>query len=120
MASWEDVHRLALALPEVEERTAPDGRPEQWRVHDKLMAWDRPLRLPIGAPLVTTRPKDQSSASASPGLRRRSCWAEYPGVCFTTPHFNGYPAILVQLERIGVDDLKDLLVEAWLTQAPTR
>jgi hypothetical protein len=41
-------------------------------------------------------------------------------VFFTTPHFDGYPAILVQLERIAVEDLRELLVEAWLSRAPKR
>ena len=38
----------------------------------------------------------------------------------TTPHFNGYPAILVRLDRIAVPDLEELLVEAWLARAPRR
>lgn len=39
---------------------------------------------------------------------------------FTTPHFNGYPAILVRLDDIAVPELEELLVEAWLAQAPKR
>jgi hypothetical protein len=46
--------------------------------------------------------------------------ADDPDVYFTTPHFNGYPAILVRLERISVSDLEELLVEAWLARAPKR
>jgi hypothetical protein len=46
--------------------------------------------------------------------------AEDPGVYFTTPHFDGYPAILVKLPAIAVPDLAELLEEAWLTQAPKR
>jgi hypothetical protein len=41
-------------------------------------------------------------------------------VYFTTPHFDGYPAILVRLERITVPELEELLVEAWLCRAPRR
>jgi hypothetical protein len=41
-------------------------------------------------------------------------------VYFTTPHFNGYPAILVRLDRIAVPELEELLVEAWLARAPRR
>ena len=121
MTGWEDVRRLALALPEVEERTAPDGRPEQWRVRDKLIAWDRPLRPPDRQALGDDAPDGPILGVRVPGLdAKEALLAEYPGVCFTTPHFNGYPAILVQLERIDTDDLEDLLVEAWLAQAPTR
>jgi hypothetical protein len=41
-------------------------------------------------------------------------------VFFTTPHFDGYPAVLVQLERIAPDDLREVIVEAWLARAPKR
>jgi hypothetical protein len=46
--------------------------------------------------------------------------ADDPTVYFTTPHFTGYPAILVRLARIARPELKELLVEAWLAQAPKR
>jgi hypothetical protein len=44
--------------------------------------------------------------------------ADGPDVFFTTPHFDGYPAILVRLERIALDELEELIVEAWLSRAP--
>ena len=44
--------------------------------------------------------------------------ADDPGVYFTTPHFDGYPAILVRLAEIGVPELEELITEAWLAQAP--
>lgn len=43
-----------------------------------------------------------------------------PTVFFTTPHFDGYPAILVQLDAIGLDDLREVIVEGWLVRAPGR
>jgi len=46
--------------------------------------------------------------------------ADVPDVFFTTPHFDGYAAILVRLERIASEDLQEVVVEAWLTRAPTR
>ena len=42
------------------------------------------------------------------------------GVYFTTPHFDGYPAVLVKLAAIDERGLRELIVEAWLTQAPKR
>jgi hypothetical protein len=42
VANWDDVRRLALALPDTNERLSRDLR--QWRVHDKLFVWERPLR----------------------------------------------------------------------------
>lgn len=46
--------------------------------------------------------------------------ADDPAVFFTTPHFDGYPAILVRLDAIGLDDLHEVIVEAWLARAPRR
>ena len=46
--------------------------------------------------------------------------ASDPKVFFTTPHFDGYPAVLVRLEEIPVDELEELIVEAWIVQAPKR
>ncbi len=46
--------------------------------------------------------------------------ADDPTVFFTTPHFDGYPAILVQLDAIGLDDVHEGIVEAWLVRAPSR
>ena len=39
---------------------------------------------------------------------------------FTTPHFDGYPAVLVRLEEIALDELEEVIVEAWLDRAPKR
>ena len=46
--------------------------------------------------------------------------ADEPGIYFTTPHFDGYPAVLVKLAEIEVPGLEELITEAWLTQAPKK
>ena len=46
--------------------------------------------------------------------------ADEPELYFTTPHFDGYPAVLVRLAEIDEMGLRELIVEAWLTQAPKR
>ena len=49
--------------------------------------------------------------------------ADDRGLFFTTPHFNGYPAVLMRipmLKRLGRAELRDLVVEAWLTRAQKR
>lgn len=51
---------------------------------------------------------------------REALLADDPSVYFTTPHFEGYPAVLVQLARIGSEELHELIVEAWLARAPKR
>ena len=51
----------------------------------------------------------------------KAAWlANGSGLYFTTPHFDGYPAILVQLDDIAVADVQRVIVEAWLARAPTR
>jgi hypothetical protein len=46
--------------------------------------------------------------------------ADDPKIYFTTPHFNGYPAVLVKLDKIPVPELKELITEAWLLRAPKK
>ncbi len=46
--------------------------------------------------------------------------ADAPDIYFTTPHFDGYAAVLVRLERIPLDELRELIIEAWLARAPKR
>ena len=119
MASWDDVRRLALALPETSERLSRDLM--QWRVRDKLFVWERPLRrsdleaLGPGAPQGAILGARVEHVGAKAALI-----SDDPRVFFTTPHFDGYPAILVQLDRIAVDDLEEVIVEGWLTRAPKR
>ena len=43
-----------------------------------------------------------------------------PSVYFTTPHFDGYPAVLARLDAISEEELEELVVEAWLCRAPKR
>ena len=44
--------------------------------------------------------------------------ADDPEVYFTTPHFDGYPAVLVRLVRIPADELAELVEDAWRLRAP--
>lgn len=46
--------------------------------------------------------------------------ADEPDVFFTTPHFTGYPVVLVRLERILVEELTELVEDAWRMRAPKR
>jgi hypothetical protein len=119
MAGWDDVRRLALALPETSERTSRDMT--QWRVRDKLFVWERPLRRPDLEALGPSAPRGAIlGARVEHEGAKAALIADDPRVFFTTPHFDGYPAILVQLERIGLGDLEEVVVEAWLARAPKR
>ena len=53
-------------------------------------------------------------------MAKEALLANDEGIFFTTPHFDGYPAILVRLERIGAEGLDEVIVEAWLCRAPKR
>ena len=119
MATWDDVARLALALPETSEQISRDLR--QWRVKDKGFVWERPLRRADHDALGDSAPQGPIlGARVEHLMAKEALLADDPDVYFTTPHFDGYPAILVQLENISVDDLRELVVEAWLVRAPKR
>jgi len=119
MATWDDVARLALALPETSEQMSRDLR--QWRVKDKGFVWERPLRRADQEALGDSAPQGPIlGARVEHLMAKEALLADDPDVYFTTPHFDGYPAILVQLDNIAVDDLRELIVEAWLVRAPQR
>jgi hypothetical protein len=119
VAGWDDVRRIALALPETSERLSRD-RP-QWRVKDKLFVWDRPLRRSDLEALGDNAPSGPILGARVEHLgAKEALLANDQGVFFTTPHFDGYPAILVRLEEMSVEDLDEVIVEAWLARAPKR
>ena len=119
VAGWEDVRRIALALPETSERVSRGLR--QWRVKDKLFVWERPLRRPDLAALGEDAPSGPIlGARVEHLVAKEALLADDPDVYFTTPHFDGYPAVLVRLDRIAPQELDELIVEAWLARAPKR
>ena len=91
-----DLDELALSLPQTTKELSDDGRPS-YRIHGKLFCCQRG--------------------------RRPDAVDTETGVFFTTPHFDGYPAVLLRiptLAQIDRDELEDLVVEAWLTKAQKR
>ena len=119
MGTWDDVRRLALALPETSERSSRGLA--QWLVRDKLFVWERPLRKADLAALGDAAPGGPIlGARVEHLVAKEALLADDPGVFFTTPHFDGYPAILVRLDRIPAADLEEVIVEAWLARAPKR
>ena len=119
VATWDEVRRRALALPETSERLSRDLR--QWRVKDKLFVWERPLRRADIEALGDDAPDGPILGARVEHLgAKEALLAHDEGVFFTTPHFDGYPAILVRLDRIAIDGLQEVIVEAWLARAPKR
>lgn len=114
MADWGDVARIAAALPETSEQT-----PRAWRVRKKLVVWERPLRKADYEVLGDDAPDgDILGARVADEGVKYALIADNPAVYFTTPHFDGYPSVLVRLAAIGADELTELITEAWLAQAP--
>ena len=119
MATWDDVQRIALRLPETTERVSRDLR--QWVVRNKLFVWERPLRRADYEALGDAAPEGPIlGARVEHLVAKEALLANDEAVFFTTPHFDGYPAILVRLEEISVEDLEEVIVEAWLCRAPKR
>jgi hypothetical protein len=119
VASWDDVRRIALALPETTERSSR-GLPS-WRVRDKFFVWDRPLRKSDLGALGDDAPAGEIlGAWVEHLVAKEAMLADESGVYFTTPHFDGYAIVLVQLDEISAEDLEEVIVEAWLARAPKR
>jgi hypothetical protein len=119
VASWDDVRRLALELPETSERPAYGNK--AWRVRDKLFVWERPLRQKETAELGASAPEGAIlGARVEDMVAKEALLADEPELYFTTAHFDGYPSVLVRLDRIRAEDLRELIVEAWLARAPKR
>lgn len=120
MCSWDDVSRIATALPEATEQAGRDGL-RSWRVRDKSFVWERPLRKSDLQALGDAAPHGPILGVWVPDLGVKEAFlADDPDVFFTTPHFDGYPAVLVRLEEIDEPELMELVVEAWLDRAPKK
>jgi hypothetical protein len=119
VASWDDVRRIALALPETDEGMVFGTA--SWRVRNRGFVWERPLRRSDLEALGADAPQGPIlGARVEHLIAKEALIADDPGVFFTTPHFDGYAAVLVRLDEIAVDELEELIVEAWLTRAPKR
>ena len=119
MATWNDVARIVGGLPLTAEQS-----PRDWRVGKKMLAWERPLRPSDREALAargSTPPEgDILGVRVSDEGIKFALISDDPGVYFTTPHFDGYAAVLVRLDAIDAGDLEELITEAWLTQAPRK
>jgi hypothetical protein len=115
----EDVRRIALELPGASERAGRSGA--QWRVAERMFVWERSLRdseirsfagpVPDG-PILAARVEHLGAKEA--------LLADGGDSYFTTSHFDGHPSVLVRLEEIPLDELRELIIEAWLCRAPPR
>jgi hypothetical protein len=105
MPSWDDVVAIGLALPGVEVATSY-GTPAL-RVKARFMC-----RLRTDPDALVLRVTDLGE--------REALLQGQPEAFFTTPHYDGYPAVLVRLEAVDLDELAELIEEAWRIRAPKR
>jgi hypothetical protein len=120
MATWDDVARTCLALPEVEE-TASGHAGRQWRVRGKAFIWERPMRRKDLAELGEAAPDGPALAAHVPDEGAKAALiADEPDTYFTTSHFDGFPAVLCHLDRLDAQALTELATEAWACRAPRR
>jgi hypothetical protein len=101
--TWSAILELASGLPEIEESTSY-GTPAL-KVRGKLIArlWE-----------------DGETLVLRVGPEREALMLAEPEKFFTTAHYENYPWVLVRLARVGADELRELLTEAWHLRAPRR
>jgi hypothetical protein len=117
-----DLDELALALPQVTKEVSDDGRPS-YLVHGKRFVLQRSRRPDAVDPETGERLDDVLMFRVADLDVKELMLADERGIYFTTPHFKGYPAVLVripELARLDHDELHDLVAEAWLTRAQKR
>lgn len=102
--TFDDVRAIALDLPEVEETTSY-GTPS-FKVRKRM--------------LCRLRDEGETLVVRVDPLEREALLAEAGGAYFITPHYEDYPYVLVWLPNANPTEVRELLVEAWLEEAPKR
>jgi hypothetical protein len=121
MATMADLDELALAMPEATKEVA-EGRPT-YRVHGKMFCFHREPRPDAVEPETGERLDDVLAFRVADLGVKELLLSDARGVYFTTPHWDGYSAVLLRipdLDRLDRDELRDLVEEAWLTRARKR
>ena len=122
MTTMADLDELALAMPQATKEVSDDGRPAYF-VHGKLFCCHRGRRRDAIDPQTGERLDDVLMFRVADVGVKELLLADERGVFFTTPHFDGYPAVLMRipdLARVDREELRDMVVEAWLTRAQKR
>jgi len=122
VATLKDLDELALEMPQATKEVSDDGRPS-YSVHGKYFCFHRRPRPDAVDPETGRRLTDVLVFRVEDLDVKDLVLADGRGVFFTTPHWNGYPAVLIRipdLEKLERSELRDLVVDAWLTRAQKR
>jgi hypothetical protein len=122
MTTMADLDELALSLPDATKEVSDDGRPS-YLAHGKLFCFHRGRRPDAIDPETGERLDDVLMFRVADLDVKELLLADDRGIFFTTPHFDGYSAVLMHipdLVRLDRDELRDMVVEAWLTKAHKR
>jgi hypothetical protein len=112
VADADDVRRLALALPEVEEIES-DGF--DFRVGGKGFVWSYPERRP-GQPRVIRA--DIAVLYVGDEAEKQALLLGEPELFFTAAGYDGWPLVMLRLAAVGVERLAELVTDAWRMRAP--
>jgi len=116
-----DLDKLALAMPQAT-KSVSEGRPT-YSVHDKFFCFHR-SRRPDAVDPETGEPLDDVLVfRVADAGEKEAILRDDRGIFFTTPHWNGYSAVLIRirdLKQVDRDELSDLVAGAWLTRAQKR
>jgi len=112
MADADDVRRIALALPGVEEIDC-DGF--DFRVGGKGFVWSYPERVP-GKPRVIRA--DIAVLFVGDEAEKQALLHGEPGLFFTAPGYDDWPLVMLWLTRVHPDRLAELVTDAWRMRAP--
>jgi hypothetical protein len=122
MATMKELDALALAMPQATKEVSDDGRPT-YLVHGKMFCFHRRPR-PDAVDSKTGERLDDVLVFRVEDLDvKELLLADARGLFFTTPHWNGYAAVLIRipdLARLGRPELRELVIDAWLTRAQKR
>jgi hypothetical protein len=122
VATMRDLDKLALAMPEATKEISDDGRPS-YLVHGKVFCFHRGRRPDAVDAETGERLDDVLMFRVDGPEAKELVLADPRGIFFTTPHFNGYPAVLIRipdLAQLDRSELREVVVDAWLTRAQKR